>query len=295
MRRTAAFFPTFLLTIGSLVLAPSGGARADSQGEGPIEIDKCQTISQPGSYRLVNNLTFGIEAGTCLSITASFVTIDLAGFAINGPAIGQSAAVAIAADADDSVGIAVKNGSIAGFSNGVFLRGTVSVVEGLRVSCRIGNRGAPCDMGIFASGIVRGNTVVGFVAAANFGAAIRATGIVTGNFMSGSASGIEAGQGSTVTGNTVVGFSGPGGGPSSLGSTGIFVDCPSAAHRLFPIGAERYGLVSLKSSMLRQGYHRRFEEWTNRNRPRPWVLIMCQSAGATRRIDRRTTSIAESG
>jgi hypothetical protein len=40
----------------------------------------------PGSYKLVNNLTFnGPAGGTCLSITTSFVTIDLAGFAITHP------------------------------------------------------------------------------------------------------------------------------------------------------------------------------------------------------------------
>jgi hypothetical protein len=57
MRRPAAFFPIFLLTIGALVLASAGGgARADARGEGPIEITKCQVIDQPGSYVLANNL-----------------------------------------------------------------------------------------------------------------------------------------------------------------------------------------------------------------------------------------------
>jgi hypothetical protein len=42
---------------------------------------KCQTISQPGSYELTDNLTTN---GDCLVITADFVTIDLAGFTITG-------------------------------------------------------------------------------------------------------------------------------------------------------------------------------------------------------------------
>ena len=81
MRRPAAFFPTFLLTIGALVLAPSGGARADAPGEGPIEIDKCQTISQPGSYELADNLTAN---GDCLVITADFAAASSVGYSPAG-------------------------------------------------------------------------------------------------------------------------------------------------------------------------------------------------------------------
>jgi|SRR6516164_11664893 len=83
MRRPAAFFPTFLLTIGALVLASAGGARADAR-EGPIEIKTCQVIDQPGSYVLANNLVNNLPGGNCLRITADFVTIDLNGFLMSG-------------------------------------------------------------------------------------------------------------------------------------------------------------------------------------------------------------------
>jgi hypothetical protein len=53
MRRPAAFFP-IALALGAMMVAPVAGARE----EGPIEIEKCQTISKSGSYKLVNNLTF---------------------------------------------------------------------------------------------------------------------------------------------------------------------------------------------------------------------------------------------
>ena len=116
--------------------------------------DKCQTISQPGSYKLVNNLTFkGPPGGICLSITASF---DLAGFAITNahpddPGNPSGTAGIFAAD-DHGRGITVRNGSIPpGFSNGVSLAGDSSIVEGLRVS-------GPGTLGIAATGIVRGNT-----------------------------------------------------------------------------------------------------------------------------------------
>jgi hypothetical protein len=46
---------TLAATLASL---PAGAQAQDARQEGPIEIDKCQTISQPGSYKLVKNLTF---------------------------------------------------------------------------------------------------------------------------------------------------------------------------------------------------------------------------------------------
>ena len=111
MTRPAVVFP-IALALGAVILAPTAGARE----EGPIEIEKCQTISQPGSYKLVNNLTFkGPPGGICLSITASF---DLAGFAITNahpddPGNPSGTAGIFAAD-DHGRGITVRNGSISG-------------------------------------------------------------------------------------------------------------------------------------------------------------------------------------
>jgi hypothetical protein len=82
MRRPAAFFP-IALALAAITLAPVAGARADGREEGPFEVEKCQTIDMPGSYKLVNDLTFTATTGTCLLITADFVTIDLAGFTIS--------------------------------------------------------------------------------------------------------------------------------------------------------------------------------------------------------------------
>ena len=66
------------VTLAAVISA--SGAQAQ---EGPTELDKCQTISQSGSYKLVNNLTFtGPSGSACLPITVSNVTIDLAGFSI---------------------------------------------------------------------------------------------------------------------------------------------------------------------------------------------------------------------
>jgi hypothetical protein len=109
----------------------------------------------------------------------------------------------------------VRNGTISGFFRGVVVGGNGSIVEGLRV---LGSR-CPCGLGIAATGIVRGNTVVGIAGLPGNGTGISATGIVTGNYVTGSrATGLEIGQGSTVIGNTAVG---------APGNVGISVSCPS--------------------------------------------------------------------
>ena len=111
----------------------------------------------------------------------------------------------------------MRNGSISGFGLGVNLGGDGSIVEGLRV---FGGPGTS-SLGIAATGVVKGNTVVGISGFPSQGTGISATGIVTGNYATGSrGAGIEIGQGSTVIGNTATGNRG---GPG----IGIFVNCPS--------------------------------------------------------------------
>jgi hypothetical protein len=203
MTRPAAFFP-IALALGVIILAPWDAVLAqDRREEGPTEIKKCQTIDKPGSYKLVNNLTSSNAIADCLAITADFVTIDLAGFAILGTRGGT------AIRGPSGTGITVRNGSIANFQTGVDLSlANGSIVEGLRVSGfhELGD-------GIIARGIVRGNTVSG-----TFHDGIQATGTVTGNYASGNGfTGIVVGQGSTVIGNTA----------TDNGESGISVTCPS--------------------------------------------------------------------
>ena len=218
MRRPAAAF-TIALALGTIILAPRRGAQAQDAREGPREIKKCQTISKSGSYKLVNDLTFTGTTGVCLQITAPFVSIDLAGFTISGPGPFNNA-TAIAAD---TAGIAVRNGSISGFSVGVELlrlapdeTGAASIVEGLRIGGP-----CPCSLGISATGIVKGNTVDVEVPAGNDGIGISANGVVTGNFVTAGTGSTEyaIGQGSTVIGNTAVG--------AGAARLGISVSCPS--------------------------------------------------------------------
>jgi hypothetical protein len=215
MTKPAVFRP-ILLALGAMILVPAGGAQAQNarEEEGPMEIEKCQTISQPGSYRLVKNLTFsGPVGGSCLSITIGNVTIDLAGFTISGPfGFGPSPGSAGIAAGDNNNGIAVRNGSISGFNAGVDLRGNGSIVEGLRILNSF-------SVGIAAVGIVKGNTVLAD-GVDGVGTGISATGIITGNYVSARAVDFGIGPGSTVISNIAV--ANPGAPPF-----GIIVECPS--------------------------------------------------------------------
>jgi hypothetical protein len=222
MKTPAAFFP-IALALGAMMLVPVAGVKAqDAREEGPTDIEKCQTIDKPGSYRLVNNLKTGPNA-SCLVITADFVAIDLAGFTITGggsntfPRVG--AGIAAAPSSGRLVGIAVRNGSISGFSTGVNLfSADASIVGGLRVT----GDGMMTINGITANEIVRGNTVFFIAGGPNEGVGITATGIVTGNFVSLSrVAEYEIGPGSTVIGNTAVGLDG------TFPTRGFSVFCPS--------------------------------------------------------------------
>jgi hypothetical protein len=230
VKTPAALFP-IVLALGGIILVPWPNAWAQDTQGGPIEIEKCQTISQPGSYKLVKNLTFTANTGGCLQITVSAVTIDLAGFTISGPGNGSannfnsSTGILAMPSSPSQVleGLAVRNGSISGFGTGVALVGSEeelgrgsSVVEGLRVF-GVGL----AQGGIFAIGIVKGNTVVDIGGVSGKGIGISATGIVTGNYVTNTGlSGMTIGAGSTVIGNTVTDS---GGGVTP----GIFVICPS--------------------------------------------------------------------
>jgi len=187
----------------------------------PMPIKACQTIDMPGSYQLTQNLN---ATGDCLVIKANFVTIDLAGFLIRNSA---GAGVAIANGTSGVLNsIAVRNGSISDFQNGVdLIRGFQnfnSIVEGVRITGLSGQ-------GILANGIIRGNTVSGRADLGIFGnglvtgnqVSVSGTGILGGGTVSGNevdrnGTGILVSRGSTVIGNT-----------ATNNGTGIRAFCPS--------------------------------------------------------------------
>jgi hypothetical protein len=192
--RIPAALGVIALALGAISLAPIAKARE----EGSIEIEKCQTINTPGSYKFVKNLS---ATGDCLVITADFVTIDLAGFTItgNGITLAPGTGIVAAPPSGQPQGIAVRNGSISGFLVGVDLGSAAgSIVEGLRVFGKLDGAGGS-GAGIIANGIVKGNTASGY------SNGISANGVVTGNNAGGNFEGIFAGAGSTVIGNTANG------------------------------------------------------------------------------------------
>jgi parallel beta-helix repeat protein len=182
MRGPAALF-SIAFAIGAIVLAPGAVARE------PTVITACQTIDRPGAYVLANTIEMG-GFGTCLTITASRVTIDLDGFTV----AGRTHAIQ-----GNAQGITVKNGSV--FSRdaeAVFLLGEGSKVTGLHVTTNF------LGSGISANGIVRGNVVIGVI-----GTGIGASGTVTDNYVKGNgvsfdgeASAVGISASGTVRGNT---------------------------------------------------------------------------------------------
>jgi parallel beta-helix repeat protein len=123
---------SIFLAVLMLGLAASAGAV-----DGVIDINQAKVnvggfpykITTSGSYRLTGNLT-GVPAGTdAIDVTAGFVTIDLNGFAIEGPGAATSTAYGI----NGSGGTVVENGSVFGFKTGVSTgnSGTVKSVTAL--------------------------------------------------------------------------------------------------------------------------------------------------------------------
>lgn len=80
------------------------------------------SINQPGSYRLAGNLT--VPAGlNGIEINADGVTLDLNGFAINGPGVFPNGAFSAVA-ANDRQRTTIANGTISGFVIGLTLSGS---------------------------------------------------------------------------------------------------------------------------------------------------------------------------
>jgi len=95
------------------------------------------TISQPGSYYLTGNLTFGDDV-TGITISANDVTLDLGGFTLQRTGSAGDSVRSIAINVTGS-GVAIKNGHIDGagaagrYSHGITGSAGQVVVEGVTV------------------------------------------------------------------------------------------------------------------------------------------------------------------
>ena len=190
-------------TLAASVVLGLSAIAAEAQGPGLIS--SCQPITQPGSYFLTRNLT---ATGSCLTIQANFVTLDLGGFVITGNGTGSGIA------ATPIQAITVRNGTVTNFSIGVnFKSAHDATIERLRV---IGNS---------SGGILiqePGATVKDSLAADNGGFGgidvfLGAPSLVTGSVSRNNSTGIITGSGTSLIGNSV----------GSNTGAGISVICPS--------------------------------------------------------------------
>ncbi|MEM2638378.1 MAG: NosD domain-containing protein, partial [Candidatus Hadarchaeales archaeon] len=80
-----------------------------------VDVDKCTEITQPGYYRLVNDIS-GLLSGKdyCIKISASNVVLDGQGFSINGTGSGKGILV-------QANNVTIKNVSVSGYYDGIFL------------------------------------------------------------------------------------------------------------------------------------------------------------------------------
>jgi hypothetical protein len=110
------------------------------------------TITQSGIYRLSGNLTVPDLNTTAIQITADFVTLDLNGFSIVGPAVcatgttttcpAPGTGIGVQANGDHAPsprGVRIRNGAVRGMGlMGILLNGSVSFVEKVTVDSNAG-------------------------------------------------------------------------------------------------------------------------------------------------------------
>jgi hypothetical protein len=209
---------TLIIVIGAVLLFSTPAFAVDGQ----ILINQSTVmaaggfpykITQPGSYKLSGNLVVGLGIADGIDIESNNVVLDLNGFAITGsPFINGSVSVSGISSANNSV--TIRNGSVAGFNNGVSLLSKGGLVEEVHASnnsstgililfaivrrCTATGNG----VGISANGFLGGAVVVDNLASSNTGAGIYAyNSTVKDNVSTLNGEGIEAFL-STVIGNT---------------------------------------------------------------------------------------------
>lgn len=189
--------PRHLLVPVALLLGATGAAAS------PTPISSCTALTKPGSYVLQQDV-FAAQ-GFCISIDASFVTLDLDGHVIVGPGGGVLGPGISNMLVGGVRGTVIRNGAVTGFNSGI--QADRATIEKMRVFDN-GN------VGILASAsIVRDNLVSGQYTGSSVGPST----LVTGNVVTGNQYGVIASYGSTVSGN-VVGLN---------NAYGLSVDCPS--------------------------------------------------------------------
>jgi len=143
-----AFAPAALAVDGTVLINQStitnGLTGCPTGGHFPI------IICQSGSYRLSGNVTVPDANTDAIHINADNVTLDLNGFALQGPVTCQQGIIPVQCSVkgqgagfgifSNNNNISVSNGAIFGMgSSGITLNGTGERVDGLRVASNLGD------------------------------------------------------------------------------------------------------------------------------------------------------------
>jgi hypothetical protein len=139
--------------------ASGSGGPHDHRQAGPRHVRRCGEIKEPGSYVLVRNL-YAPSPQSCIQISARYVTLDMNGFAIIGQGDRVPGFRGIWVEPLKGFeGIAVRNGSVHNFYDGVALEGAAgSTVEDVRVVYNL-NHGISLHTGLAKSNTIWANGV----------------------------------------------------------------------------------------------------------------------------------------
>ena len=151
-RRTMA---AVLAVAGLVTVAPAGAATCRAIDDLPV------TLDEPGLYCLTRDFELDMVGGAAIEVRNDRVTIDLQGHLIDNTRAWGNDAVGVFAW--ERTHVVVRNGSLAGFREGVALSGPAGnstsafhLVEGMRIS-----RSTRSAVGIEGrDSIVRGNTIL---------------------------------------------------------------------------------------------------------------------------------------
>lgn len=98
----------------SVHAAPAGSTRVSTVDENSIRISSIPfTISQPGAYRLADNLSNTVADADGISITTSQVTLDLGGFVLSADTTAGGDGIVVVGEQN---GIRILNGHVTGWS-----------------------------------------------------------------------------------------------------------------------------------------------------------------------------------
>jgi len=195
-----------IVLAGIMILAVGVGRAADGVTDIRINPETGYTISTPGSYRLVGDVTM-TQSYSAISITCSNVTVDLGGHTINGFTSSDPGIHG----AELSSNITVANGTIRNFGGAAVSIGPNGVIRNVRAEGV-----ATGDMFAYglmsgAGSIIEGCTITNCTAGATHwgGIIVNERSRVIGNVIGGNSieagriTGIRALQGSVIEGNIV--------------------------------------------------------------------------------------------